>query len=92
MKRKTNSALKKILMIYGGTLLVLIITCIIVYISYNKKVKESAKQSLLAAEKLADIVPNNDIFTEASTEISKTIKEVIEENSNSIVANIENQT
>ena len=92
MKRKTNSALKKILMIYGGTLLVLIITCIIVYISYNKKVKESAKQSLLAAEKLADIVPNNEIFTEASTEISKTIKEVIEENSNSIVANIENQT
>ena len=62
MRKKVNNALKKILIIYGGILLILAITCIIVYISYNKKVKESAKQSLLAAEKLTAIVPNNDIF------------------------------
>ena len=78
MRKKVNNALKKILIIYGGILLILAITCIIVYISYNKKVKESAKQSLLAAEKLTAIVPNNDIFAEASTEISKTINAVIE--------------
>lgn len=89
MRKKVNNALKKILIIYGGILLILAITCIIVYISYNKKVKESAKQSLLAAEKLTAIVPNNDIFAEASTEISKTINEAIEETKNMV---IENQT
>ena len=89
MRKKVNNALKKILIIYGGILLILAITCIIVYISYNKKVKESAKQSLLAAEKLTAIVPNNDIFAEASTEISKTINEAIEETKNAV---IENQT
>lgn len=88
MRRGQNSGLKKILWIYGGILLVLIITCIAVYISYNNKVKESAKQSLLAAEKITELVPNDmNILEEASSEISKTINEVIEENTNEIVKN-----
>lgn len=80
MRKKVSSTLKKILIIYGIILLALVVTCIIVYTSYNKKIKESAKESLLAAEKLTDLVPNNDLLKEASTEISKTINEAIEEN------------
>ncbi len=79
MRKKTNSGFKKVLMIYGGVLLVLIVTCVIVYIVYNNKIKKSAKQSLLAAEKLTELVPNTGTLEEASTEISKTINEVIEE-------------
>ena len=89
MRKKTNSGFKKVLMIYGGVLLVLIATCVIVYIVYNNKIKESAKQSLLAAEKLTELVPNTGALEEASTEISKTINEAIEETKNAV---IENQT
>lgn len=77
--RRKNSGLKKVLLIYGGILIVLAITCIIVYIAYNNKVKESAKQSLLAAEKITELVPNSNILEEASTDISKTINEAMEE-------------
>ena len=72
---RRNSGLKKILIIYGGMLLVLIIACVTVYIVYNNKIKESAKQSLLAAEKINEIVPNNSILEEASTELSKSINQ-----------------
>ena len=90
MRRKQNSGLKKVLWIYGGMLLVLVIACIVVYAVYNNKVKESARQSLLAAEKITELVPNNTILEEASSEISKTINEVMEEATNQIVENIEN--
>lgn len=83
MRRKNNSGLKKFLWIYGGMLLVLIISCIIVYVIYNNKVKESAKQSLLAAEKITEIVPNSsNMLEQASTELSKTINEAINEITN----------
>lgn len=88
MRRKANSGLKKVLTIYGGILLVLVITCITVYIVYNNKIKESAKQSLLAAEKITELVPNNNILEEASSEISKSINEVIAESTSQIVENI----
>ena len=91
MRRKQNSGLKKVLWIYGGMLLVLVIACIVVYAVYNNKVKESARQSLLAAEKITELVPNNTILEEASSEISKTINEVMEEATNQIVENIENE-
>lgn len=87
MRKKTNSGFKKVLMIYGGVLLVLIATCVIVYIVYNNKIKESAKQSLLAAEKLTELVPNTGALEEASTEISKTINEVLEETASEINQN-----
>lgn len=77
--RRKNSGLKKVLWIYGGILLILIIACITVYIAYNNKVKESARQSLLAAEKITELVPNNTILEQASSELSKSIEEVIEE-------------
>lgn len=80
MRKKNNSGLKKILWIYGGMLLVLIISCIIVYVIYNNKVKEAAKRSLLAAEKITEIVPNNsNMLEQASAEMSKTINEAINE-------------
>lgn len=92
MRRKQSSGLKKVLFIYGGMLLILIIACIVVYTVYNNKVKESARQSLLAAEKLTELVPNNTtILEQASTELSKTINEVIEETTNQIEENIENE-
>ena len=87
MRRRQNSGLKKVLFIYGGILLVLIISCITVYMVYNNKIKESAKQSLLAAEKITELVPNEDIIKDASSEISKTIQEVIEESTNEVVEN-----
>ena len=87
MRRTINSGLKKVLLIYGGLLLILIITCISVYIVYNNKIKESAKQSLLATEKITELVPNNNILEEASSEISKSINEVITETTNEIIEN-----
>lgn len=79
MRKVINSGLKKVLIIYGGMLLVLIITCIVVYTIYNNKIKESARQSLLATEKMTELVPNDDILKEASSEISKTVNEILEE-------------
>lgn len=79
MKKRMNSGFKKIMYIYGGILLILIIVCIAVYITYNNRVKEATKQSLLAAEKITEIVPNYDVIEQASSEISKTIEETIEQ-------------
>ena len=92
MRRRGNSGLKKVLLIYGGLLLVLIITCVTVYIVYNNKIKESARQSLLATEKITELVPNNNILEEASSEISKSINEVIEETTNEIIENETQET
>lgn len=92
MRRRVNSGLKKVLLIYGGLLLVLIITCVTVYIVYNNKIKESARQSLLATEKITELVPNNNILEEASSEISRSINEVIEETTNEIIENETQET
>ncbi len=59
-------------MIYGGVLLVLIAKCVIVYIVYNNKIKESAKQSLLAEEKLTELVPNTGALEE---QVQKLVKQ-----------------
>ena len=92
MRRKMNSDLNKILIIYGGILLVLIITCVTVYIVYNNKIKETARQSLLATEKITELVPNSNGLEQASTDLSKTINEIVEETTNQIVENEEQQT
>lgn len=91
MRRRQNSGLKKVLIIYGGILLVLIASCIVVYIVYNNKVKESARQSLLAAEKMTELVPNDITLEDASSDISKTINEIIEESTNNIVEETEKE-
>ncbi len=79
-----NGGLKKLLLLYGGVLIVLIISCITVYVVYNNKVKESARESLIAAQKITELVPNDNMFEEASTEISKSINEAILELANDV--------
>ena len=54
MRKKTNSGFKKVLMIYGGVLLVLIATCIIVYIVYNNKIKVITDEGV-TVEKLTQL-------------------------------------
>lgn len=86
--KKKNNGLKKVLYIYGGVFLLLVITCITVYSVYNKKLAEAAKQSLLATEKLENIVPNNAI-ADVSKELSKGIEEAIMENAENAKKQIE---
>ncbi len=79
MKKKSKSkGYKKIVYIYGSIIIALLITCISVYISYSKKLKEATKQSVLATEKLEATVPDS-VYQEASAELSKSIQEAIKE-------------
>ena len=75
MSIKNSISAKRIILIYIGILIFLVATCVIVYITYTNKIKESAKQSLIAAEKITGLVPNSELFEEVSTQISKTIEE-----------------
>lgn len=86
--KKKNNGLKKVLYIYGGVFLLLVITCITVYSVYNKKLADATKQSLLATEKLENIVPNNAI-ADVSKELSKGIEEAIIENAENTKKQIE---
>lgn len=87
MKRK-NNGLKKILYIYGGILLLLFVTCITVYSIYNKKLEEATKQSLLATEKMENLVPNN-LTADVSLQISQGIQEALEESRQGTLTKIE---
>jgi len=76
-----DNSFRNLLFIYGGTILVLLITCFVVYAVYNNKLQKTA-QSMLSAEKITALVPNTnslaistDEIQEASTELSKTIEE-----------------
>lgn len=76
-----ESSFKNLLFIYGGTILVLLITCFVVYAVYNNKLQKTA-QSMLSAEKITALVPNSnsldiskDVIEEASAELSKSIEE-----------------
>lgn len=76
-----DSSFKNLLFIYGGTILVLLITCFVVYAVYNNKLQKTA-QSMLSAEKITALVPNTnsldiskDVIEEASTDLSKNIEE-----------------
>ena len=40
MKKRINNGLKKIIIAYGGTLLILAIICILVFTAYNRKLRE----------------------------------------------------
>ena len=79
--RQRDNSFRNLLFIYGGTILVLVITCLVVYAVYNNKLQKTA-QSMLSAEKITALVPNTnslDINTDeikkASTELSKNIEE-----------------
>lgn len=76
-KRKTKGY-KKIVYVYGAIIVALLIICISIYISYSKKLKQATEQSLLATEKLEAKVPEN-LYQEASAELSKSIQEAIKE-------------
>ena len=76
-----DNSFRNLLFIYGGTILVLLITCLVVYAVYNNKLQKTA-QSMLSAEKITALVPNTnsidigeDAIKEASTELSKSIEE-----------------
>ena len=77
MKNGLKGSLKKALLIYGGFIIILAVTCIIVYISYSNKVRKTAKESLLAAQKLTELVPNLEDYESTSTDLSKSINEVL---------------
>ena len=93
MRRRKRNHLKKILLIYVGILFVLIITSIFVFITYNNKVKETTRQSLIATQQINDITLNNEILEDVSTQINKTIEESIEEGINEVTEeSVENKT
>lgn len=61
-----------------GVLIIMIVTFVVTYIVYTNKIK-SSNYSELTAEKIAELVPNdtNINLEEASTDIGKSIEEVI---------------
>lgn len=78
-QKKESNNFKYTLYLSGGILLVLIITFVATFITYNNKLKEST-QGLIALEKTTDIVPNDTQLTnseQASSDIGKSIEEAI---------------
>ena len=84
MKRRKRNHLKKILLVYACILFALIITSIFVFITYNNKVKETTRQSLIASQRVNDITPSNEVLEDVSIQINKTIEESIKEEINEI--------
>lgn len=75
--RRTNN-LKKLIIASLITLLVAVITFVIAYNSYNKKVKENLQNSMLKANDLADMIANensDNMLEEANSQIGKSIEE-----------------
>lgn len=88
--RRTNN-FKKLMIASLITLLVSVITFVIAYNSYNKKVKENLQNSMLKANDLADMIANensDNMMEEASSQIGKSI----EESMNSNAPEIEKET
>lgn len=88
--RRTNN-FKKLMIASLITLLVAVITFVIAYNSYNKKVKENLQNSMLKANDLADMIANensDNMMEEASSQIGKSI----EESMNSNAPEIEKET
>lgn len=87
---------RNLLFLVGGFLLLIILTFVITFVIYNNKLKNST-YSTLTAEKIAELVPNDIESSEqdieqASTEIGKTIEEVINTMENKIEENQNNTT
>ena len=90
MRRKRKNHLKKVLLIYVSILLALIITFIVVSITYNNKIKEATKQSLIATQRANDIIIDNEVLEDVSTQIGKTIEDSIEEGINEVMSEDKN--
>lgn len=75
-----TSNIKYLVYLSGGIALIMLITFAITFVVYNNKIKES-NYSALTTEKIAELVPNDDISAEleqANTDIGKSIEDVIE--------------
>ena len=77
LRRRRDNRIKKLLLIYGGILLILISISVILFREYSKKIRKAAKESLISAQKIADLVPNDNMYEEVSSEISKSIEEAL---------------
>ena len=75
-----TSNIKYLVYLSGGIALIMLITFAITFVVYNNKIKES-NYSALSTEKIAELVPNNEVNLEleqANTDIGKSIEEAIE--------------
>ncbi len=90
-EKKSNSIFKRGLYLSVATFVVILIAIAVTFIVYNNKIKNSAYKSLQTQD-FADLVPNlediNNTET-ASTEIGKSIEEVIKETEEKL--NLQNQ-
>ncbi|MBQ3145735.1 MAG: peptidoglycan DD-metalloendopeptidase family protein [Clostridia bacterium] len=79
-RREKTSNIKYLVYLSGGIALIMLLTFAITFVVYNNKIKES-NYSALTTEKIAELVPNDDVnleLEEASTDIGKSIEEAIE--------------
>ncbi len=82
--RKREENLKGAIYIAGGILGILIVTLVIVFISYANKVKKNSESSGFESSKITELVPNTSETESASKEIGKTVNEVKTELDNNI--------
>lgn len=79
-KTERTSNIKYLVYLSGGTALIMLLTFAITFVVYNNKIKES-NYSALTTEKIAELVPNDEVDLEleqANTDIGKSIEEAIE--------------
>ena len=79
-RREKTSNIKYLVYLSGGTALIMLLTFAITFVVYNNKIKES-NYSALTTEKIAELVPNDEVNLEleqANTDIGKSIEEAIE--------------
>ena len=88
IKGLSDYSFKYLLYLAGGVLVIVIITFIITFISYNNKLK-SSQESIIALDNITKVMPDEikEESKETSIDIAKTIDEVINimENSNKAV-------
>ena len=86
--------MKNLIYVFAIAVVISIVTFILVFVSYNKKLKEQSRESLLELGKVNSIVPNNEISQTSYSE-DKGKEDVQEENtsntSNNVKPNIENK-
>lgn len=82
--------MKNLIYIFSITLIFSIIAFILVFVSYNKKLKTQSRESLLELGRINDIVDNNEIVEETSFSEDKTTNTINEENLNKLGNIVEN--
>ena len=93
IKEQRGSALKKGLYLSIATFVIILLAIVVTFIIYNNKIKNSAYKSLQTQD-FADLVPNLEEINQtetASTEIGKTIQDVIKETEESLVVKEQEQ-